>query len=71
MKKFCTSDKMAVRKPTKKIGEDYSTFGGIVIRESEMFKLKELTSDMFRCLVFVQGLTTLVDGRFEPEFGSN
>ena len=42
---------MAVFKPDKKSREDYSTFAGIINRECKNFKLKELTLDMFKCLI--------------------
>ena len=60
--KFSIKHNMAVLKPDKKSGEDYSSFAGIVNRECERFKLKELTPDMFKCLIFVQGLTAPEDG---------
>ena len=41
-------------KLTKKVRGDYSSFAGIVNRECEKF---EFTSDVFKCLIFVQGLT--------------
>ena len=48
--------------PDKKVGVDYSSFAGIVNRERERFKLKELTPDKFKCSIFVQGLTAPEDG---------
>ena len=45
----------------QKSGEDYSTFTGIVNRGCERFKLKELTPNMFKCLIFVLGLTASGD----------
>ena len=42
---------------TKKENEDYTTFASIVNRECEKFKLSKITPDMFKCLIFVQGLT--------------
>ena len=45
---------MAVLKPDQKCEED-STFAGIGKRVCERFKLKELTTDMFKCFIFVQG----------------
>ena len=60
--KFSIQHKMAELKPDKKSGVDYSTSAEIVNRECERFKLKELTPNMFKCLIFVQGLTALEDG---------
>ena len=34
---------------------------GIINQECEMFKLNELTSNSFKCLIFVQGLTSKKD----------
>ena len=45
----------------KKDSEDYTTFASVVNRECEKFKLSELTSDMFKCLIFVQGITAPKD----------
>ena len=54
---------MAVLKPyQRKSGEDYFTFTGIVNREYKKFNLKEFTPDMFKCFIFVQGLTAMEDG---------
>ena len=65
--KFSIQQVMVVLKPDKKRGEYYSTFPGIVNREFEMFKLKELTSDMFKCLIFVQGLMAPEDGKIRTK----
>ena len=46
---------------TKKENEDYTTFACIVNRECEKFRLSEITPDMFKCLIFIQGLTTPKD----------
>ena len=53
---------MAMLKSDKKCREDYSTFARIVNRECEMFKLKELTPNILKYLIFVQGLMTPEDG---------
>ena len=45
-------------KLTKKDCEDYTTFASRVNRYCERFKLNEITPDMFKCLIFVQGLTS-------------
>ena len=47
---------------TKKEDEDYMTFARIVNRECEKFRLSEITPEMFKCLIFVQGLTASKDG---------
>lgn len=41
--------------------EDYFTYVGKVNRKCEKFKLCELTPDMFKCLIFNQGLTAEKD----------
>ena len=41
----------------KNITEDFSTYAGTVNRNCENFKLSTLTSDHFKCLIFVLGLT--------------
>ena len=46
---------------TKKENEDYSTFARIVNRECEKFRLSQITPNMFKCLIFVQGLTAPTD----------
>ena len=56
--KFSIQHKMTMFKPYKKWG-DYCTLVGIV---NERLQLKELTPAMFKCLIFVQGLTTTIDG---------
>ena len=43
---------------TKKDCEDYMTFASTVNRYCERFQLNEITSDMFRCLIFILGLTS-------------
>ena len=45
----------------KKDKNDYTTFVSVVNREWEKFKFSKLTSNMFKCLIFVQGLTALKD----------
>lgn len=46
---------------TKKEDEDFVTYAGIVNKECEKFELNELISDMFKGLIFVQGLTAKGD----------
>lgn len=41
--------------------ENYVSYGGIVNKMCEKFKVKELSSDMFKCLIFVQDLTANKD----------
>ena len=48
---------------TKNSREDYSTVAGIVNRECEKFELKEFIPDMFKCLIFVQGLMAPEDDK--------
>ncbi len=43
---------------TKKDCEDYTTFASTVNRYCERFQLNEITPDMFKCLIFIQGLTS-------------
>ena len=45
----------------KQEDDDYVTYAGLVHAQSEAFKLKELSSNMFKCLIFVQSLTALKD----------
>ena len=61
-RKVLYSTRWQCLKLKKKTRVDYSTFTGIVNRECEWFKLKELTPDMFKCLIFVQEPTALEDG---------
>ena len=61
---------MAMLKPDKKEKKNFSTFAGIVNRECERFKFKELISNMFKCLSFVQKLMTLEDGKIRTELVS-
>ena len=46
---------------TKKENENYTTFANILNRECEKGTLSEITLDMFKCLIFVQGLTAPKD----------
>ena len=41
----------------KKDCEDYTTFASTVNRYCERFQVNEITPDMFKCLIFIQGLT--------------
>ncbi|GAB1605680.1 hypothetical protein Ahia01_000850300 [Argonauta hians] len=41
--------------------DDFVTYAGKVNEQCELFKLNELTPDMFKCLIFVQGLTSMLD----------
>ena len=43
----------------KKDCEDYTTFTSTVNRYCERLQLNEITLDMFKCLIFIQGLTSL------------
>ena len=43
---------------TKKDCEDYTTYASAVNRYCERFCLNEITPDMFKCLIFIQGLTS-------------
>ncbi|XP_014784252.1 uncharacterized protein LOC106879270 [Octopus bimaculoides] len=43
--------------------EDYITYASRVNREFVRFKLDELTPDMFKCLIFTQGLTAEKDAK--------
>ena len=51
---------------TKKENKDYMTFASIVNRECEKFRLSEITPDIFKCLIFVQGLTASTDAEIRP-----
>ena len=44
-------------KLTKKDCKDYTTFAITVNRYCERFQLNEITPDMFKCLIFLQGLS--------------
>ena len=41
------------------------TFASIVNRECEKFRLSEITPDMFKCLIFIQGLTAPKDAEIK------
>ena len=41
----------------KQEDEDLVSFAGNVSQQCERFNLKDLSIDMFKCLVFVRGLT--------------
>ena len=41
----------------KKANDDYVSYTGNVNRECERFKRNELTADIFKYLIFVQGFT--------------
>ena len=43
----------------KKDCEDDTTFASTVNRYCEKFQLNEITPDMFKCWIFIQGLTSL------------
>lgn len=45
----------------KKVQDDYVTYASIVNRECERFRLQEMSSDQFKCLIFVCGLQSPVD----------
>ena len=40
---------------------DFVIYVGVVNQECEKFKLNELTSDSFKCLIFIQGLNSNKD----------
>ena len=40
---------------------DFVAYAGKVNAQCEWFKLKDLKEDMFKCLIFVQGLTSNKD----------
>ena len=50
---------------TKMEDEDFFTYGGVVSRECDKFKLEELSSDRFKCLIFVQGLISSRDSEMQ------
>ena len=45
----------------KEDDEDFVAYAGKVNAQCERFKLKDLKEDMFKCLIFVQGLTSNKD----------
>ena len=45
----------------KKDCEDYTTFASTVNKYCERFQLNEITPDMFKCLIFLQGLTSMTE----------
>ena len=49
----------------KKVTHDYVTYTGIVNKECNRFKQNKLTADNFKCLIFVQGLTTERDSEIQ------
>ncbi|CAH8670750.1 unnamed protein product [Schistosoma haematobium] len=49
---------------TKGADEDYTTYAGRVNLQAERFKLNVLTSDQFKCLLFISGLNSPVDADF-------
>ena len=48
-------------KLTKRDTDDFLTYAGIVNRESERFKLRSITDDQFKCLIFICGLQSPKD----------
>ena len=48
-------------KPYKKDVEDYSTFSSVVSKHCDEFKLVDLSTDDFKCLIFVLGLVSTKD----------
>ena len=44
--------------------DDIVTYAGKVNAQCELFKLKDLSVDMFKCYIFVQGLTAPRDKNF-------
>ena len=43
---------------TKNDEDDFATYAAVVNKHCDEFKLSELTTDNFKCLVFAQGLTS-------------
>ena len=52
---------MEMLKPNKKDDEDYLTFSSVVNMHRDEFKVADLSSDDFKCLIFVQGLVSTKD----------
>ena len=48
-------------KMVKQSHEDFVAYAGIVNKKCEQFKLKDLTSDQFKCLIFICGLSANED----------
>ena len=46
---------------TRKEGEDFTTFTSVVNKHCDDFRLAVLSSDNFKCLIFVQGLVSTKD----------
>ena len=46
---------------TRKYSEDYITFASVVNEHCDDFKLSELSTNNFKCLIFVQGLVSVKD----------
>ena len=45
--------------------EDFVTYARVVNQESEIFELNDLTPDLFKCLIFIQGLTANKDAEIK------
>ena len=45
----------------KQEGEDFISYTGKVNSQCELFKIKEIVEDMFKCLIFIQGLMAAKD----------
>ena len=45
----------------KQENEDFVTYAGNVNFQFELFKFGNLSIDMFKCLIFIQGLTVMKD----------
>ena len=56
---------------TKKNTDNYTIFASVVNRECKKFKLSELTPDMFKCLMYIQGLTAPKDVEIRSRLLSN
>lgn len=48
-------------KLAKNESDDFVTYAGVINREAERFKLRTMTDDQFKCLLFVCGLQSPID----------
>ena len=48
--------------------EDFLTYAGRVNSQCELFKIKEIKEDMFKCLIFVLGLTSKNEKEIRSRF---
>ena len=51
----------------KRPSEDFVTYASTVNRECEQFNLKDITSDQFKCLIFVCGLSSIEDAEIRTK----